>query len=94
MELRKIPIHRSLHRPNLLLGAERELILLTGLAAFTLVFVAMSPPVMAIGAFVWGVGAGLLRVLAKKDPQMSKVYIRHIRYRRYYGPHSTPFRER
>jgi type IV secretory pathway TrbD component len=35
---RRIAIHRSLNRPHLLLGAERSLVLLTGLVTALLVF--------------------------------------------------------
>ncbi len=36
-------IHRALSRPNLLIGADRELVLLTGLAAIILIFVVLTP---------------------------------------------------
>ena len=35
-------IHRALSRPNLLMGADRELVLLTGLAAIILIFVVLT----------------------------------------------------
>ena len=35
-------IHRALSRPNLLMGADRELVLLTGLAAVILIFVVLT----------------------------------------------------
>lgn len=92
-ELRRLPIHRSLNRPNLLFGAERELILITGLIAFTLIFVSMSFPVIILGFMIWLIVAGLLRLMAKADPMMSRIYMRHVKYKTYYPPHSRPFRE-
>ena len=40
--LRRNRIHRALSRPNLLMGADRELVLLTGLAAVILIFVVLT----------------------------------------------------
>jgi type IV secretory pathway TrbD component len=92
MDLRRLPIHRALHRPHLLLGAEREPVLYTLIVAFTLVFAALSWPALLVGAALWLVGLGVLRSLAKADPHMTRVYLRHIRYRPYYPARSTPFR--
>lgn len=93
VELRRVPIHRALHRANLLFGAERELFLTTGLVAFTLVFVTLTLPGSVFGVLLWVVGTALLRLMGKADPLMSRVYLRHIRYRAYYRAYSTPFRE-
>jgi len=92
MALRRIPIHRSLHRPSLLLGAERELALMTGLVAFCCVFVAMSVPAAVTGFGLWFVVIALLRQMAKADPQLSHIYVRHIRYLGHYPARSTPWR--
>ncbi|MQX75930.1 hypothetical protein GHK80_06605 [Sinorhizobium medicae] len=35
-------VHRALSRPNLLMGADRELVLLTGLASVILIFVVLT----------------------------------------------------
>ena len=89
--VKRIPIHRSLNRPSLLAGCERELILSTGLIVLLLVFVAMNKVAAIAGGVIWLVVVGLLRALAKADPMMSKVYLRHIRYKGFYPAHSTPF---
>ena len=73
-----------MHRPNLLAGAERELVLSMGIVTALLVVVAMNWFAAATGVFVWVVGLGVLRAMAKADPHMSKVYTRHVRYRAYY----------
>lgn len=89
--LRRTPLHRALHRPNLILGGERELVLFTALLAGALVGVALSPIAIAVGAAVWFGCVGLLRRMAKADPQMSRVYLRQLKYRPYYPARSRPF---
>jgi type IV secretory pathway TrbD component len=92
-ELRRIPVHRALNRPNLLLGAERELLLTTGLISFTLIIVAQTWIAFLLGFGVWFLSIGFLRMMAKADPVMSSVYMRHIHYRSFYPAHSRPFRK-
>lgn len=90
-KLRHIPIHRALNRPDLLAGCERELLLVTGLIALTLVVVAFNWMAAITGVVIWVVCVGALRRMAKADPFMSKVYIRHIKYKAFYPAHATPF---
>lgn len=85
-------IHRALSRPNLLLGADRELVLLTGLASVILIFVVLTWYAALFGAAIWVFTVGVLRMMAKIDPLMRKVYIRHISYRSQYRATSTPWR--
>ena len=92
MDLRTVPIHRALHRPSLIMGAERELVLVTGLLAAILIVVALSLPSAAIGIALWSGGVAVLRQMGKADPMMSRVYLRHLKYQAYYPAHSTPFR--
>ncbi|WP_065376448.1 conjugal transfer protein TrbD [Ensifer adhaerens] len=86
-------IHRALSRPNLLLGADRELVLVTGLATAILIFVVLTVYSALIGLTLWILAIGVLRRMAKADPLMRKVYSRHMRYRRTYRPTSTPWRK-
>lgn len=90
-ELRQIPIYRALNRPELIVGCEREPILVSGLIAATLVFVSATIFSAMIGVALWFVCFGLFRKMAKADPQMSKLYIRHIKYQYYYPARATPF---
>ncbi|RTM09612.1 MAG: conjugal transfer protein TrbD [Hyphomicrobiales bacterium] len=85
-------IHRALSRPNLLLGADRELVLLTGLAAIILIFVVLTWYAALFGIALWIVVVAALRMMAKADPMMRRVYARHIGYRATYRPTSTPWR--
>ncbi len=90
--LQRNRIHRALSRPNLLMGADRELVLLTGLAAVILIFVVLTIYSAIFGAAVWVVIVGLLRMMAKSDPLMRQVYMRHISYKHYYKATTSPWR--
>lgn len=85
-------IHRALSRPNHLMGADRELVLLTGLATAILVFVVLTWFSALFGIAVWIVVIGALRMMAKADPMMRQIYIRHVGYRPSYRPTSSPWR--
>jgi type IV secretion system protein TrbD len=86
-------IHRALSRPNLLMGADRELVLITGLAAVILIFVVLTIYSAFAGIAIWIVIVGALRMMAKADPLMRQVYIRHISYRLHYRPTTSPWRK-
>lgn len=90
--LQRTRIHRALSRPNLLMGADRELVLVTGLASIILIFVVLTWISTLFGLAVWTVIVGLLRMMAKADPLMRRVYLRHITYRPHYRPTSSPWR--
>ncbi|MFG1365872.1 conjugal transfer protein TrbD [Xanthobacter versatilis] len=85
-------IHRALSRPNLLMGADRELVLVTGLASAILIFVVLTWYAAVLGAAIWLVAVAALRMMAKSDPLMRQVYVRHIAYRPAYRATSTPWR--
>ena len=85
-------IHRALSRPSHLMGADRELVLLTGLATVILIFVVLTWFSALFGLAIWIVVIGALRIMAKADPMMRQVYVRHIGYRPSYRPTSTPWR--
>jgi type IV secretion system protein VirB3 len=88
-EPRRIAIHRSLNRPHLLLGAERGLVLLTGVMTAVLLFSGSISVLTAILAVLfWSCSFWALVRMGKADPQMSRVYQRHVRYRSYYAAHS------
>lgn len=90
--LQRNRIHRALSRPNLLMGADRELVLITGLAAVVLIFVVLTVYSALFGIIVWIVVVAALRMMAKADPMMRRIYIRHISYKPIYRATSTPWR--
>ena len=84
MALRQMPVYRSTSRPLLILGGEREPVLLLGLVCGAIVFATYTATSIAIGLLAWFVGLGILRMMAKHDPQMVKVFLRF--WLRYRGP--------
>ncbi len=93
MALRTIPFHRSLTRDNLFMGGDRELVMFVGLCSFALVFTALSFIAFVYGLFLWLICLYFLRKMAKSDPKMRDVYIRHIKYAAWYPAKSSPLRE-
>src|SRR5262245_42644673 len=88
-EPRRMTIHRSLNRPHLMLGAERNLVLFAGVITAVLLFSgSISLPTIVLAAALWTSSFWALIRLAKADPHMSQVYQRHIRYHAYYSAHS------
>ncbi|WP_172691199.1 conjugal transfer protein TrbD [Rhizobium rhizogenes] len=85
-------VHRALSRPNLLMGADRELVLLTALAAIILIFVVLTWYATLFGIAVWLIAVAALRMMAKADPLMRRVYVRHVSYRSFYRATSAPWR--
>lgn len=83
-KLRRAPFHKSLSRPNLVFGAEREPALMAALLSFTLVFVGMTWLTLLVGILFWSITIGALRLAAKAHPQMSHVYRRSIKYKKFY----------
>jgi type IV secretion system protein TrbD len=88
-EPRRVAIHRSLNRPHLLMGAERGLVLLSGVVTALLLFSGSISVTSLLMALLFWSGSfwGLVR-MGKTDPQMSQVYQRHVRYRSYYTARS------
>ncbi|OEU68040.1 MULTISPECIES: conjugal transfer protein TrbD [Maridesulfovibrio] len=90
--MRVVPIHRSLHKPSMVMGAERELVMfsalisiLVGIGGFTLLSA-------LAGLIFWMVTIFILRQMAKSDPQMSKVWWKHHKQQDYYSARATPWR--
>lgn len=90
-EPRSIPIRQSLLRPELVMGGEREPVMLTALFSFIVgivgaVSAAWITVVIAISFYIFAVQS--FRRMAKDDPIMTKVWTRHINYRHYYSAQS------
>ena len=91
MSLRRTPFRRVLHRPNLFLGGERELTLSTAVVAVALAVTGQNLVALGVAALLWSGCIGVFRAMAKADPQMSRVYVRQLRYRGYYPARSRPY---
>jgi type IV secretory pathway TrbD component len=86
MQARQIVIHPSINRPHLLLGADRDAILLSGIASAALGYSMLSVSAVGVaGAVVlWLAAILVLRKIAAADPLMWRVYLRHRGYRDWY----------
>ncbi len=93
MALRTIPIHRTGNRENLFMGGDRELVMFSGVLAFALIFSAQEVRAAVTGIALWFGTLFVCRIMAKADPKMRHVYMRHRIYKSYYPPRSTPFRD-
>ena len=77
-------MRQSLLRPQLLLGCERELIFASGMLTMMVAF-SMGPSLLLVFPIgVWIICLAVLQRMAKHDPQMSRVYVRHVNKKIYY----------
>lgn len=92
---RQLVLHRSLTRPNLLGGGERELVILLFTMVFALVFGAgIRPLSLLVGVIVYvGGHYGLIKA-AQVDPYWFAIYRRSLTYRDWYPARSHIHAER
>ena len=82
---RTVPVHRALTRPLLLAGADRELVLANGVIVAALLFgIGLSWYTASVSAALMLIGHWALVLLAKHDPDLRRVYIRHVGLAPYY----------
>jgi type IV secretion system protein VirB3 len=93
MSLRRVPFYRVLWRDQLLFGGERELVLMVMVISITLIINGLNLPSAIVGTLLWMLAMPVLRWMAKVDPMFSKVYIRQLKYRRFYAARSRPCRK-
>lgn len=67
--------------------------LMVGLLSALMIFIAMTWQTLIIGVALWLILSMLLRMMAKTDPLMSKIYLRQLKYKDFYMAHSSPFHE-
>jgi type IV secretion system protein VirB3 len=87
---REVVIHQSCNRPNLLLGGDRELVLLSAMLAAMLVFALTTWWGAVLGVVFWVAAVAILSRMGKADPLMRRIYVRHIRYQSFYPAKSRP----
>jgi len=85
-------IHQSLIQPNLIMGCERELYMLTIMTSAMLagpsgIFLA-NWGTAVFGAMLWVIGTVGLSAMAKRDPYLSKIYRRSVHYKKHYAAKS------
>ncbi|MEP6539030.1 MAG: conjugal transfer protein TrbD [Bryobacteraceae bacterium] len=81
---REILIHQSANRPNLLLGGDRELVLITVMITGGLAFSLASWWGIGLAVMLWIGSIAALQRMGKADPLLRQVYLRHIRYVAFY----------
>ncbi len=77
-------MRQSLVRPLLMLGAERELVLASGMISVILVITLGNLVLAAIGVAFWIISLFVFQRMAKADPQLLRVYVRHVNKKIYY----------
>lgn len=88
---REVVIHQSANRPNLLLGGDRELVLITMMVAAGLAFSLATLWGIGLAIVYWIVSMGVLQRMGKADPLLRRIYFRHIRYLAFYAAKSGVF---
>lgn len=92
LEARVIPIHQSLHRHNTVMGGERTLVMSSALICL-LVGIGGLTIVSGISALIaWVFCIFVARRMYKADPQMTQVWMRHIKQNDYYDAKSSRWR--
>ena len=81
---REVVIHQSANRPNLLVGGDRELVLLTIMIAAGLAFSLATLWGVGLAFLFWITCIAALQRMGKADPLLRHVYMRHIRYLPFY----------
>jgi type IV secretion system protein VirB3 len=81
---REILIHQSANRTNLLLGGDRELVLVMVMITGGLASSLASWWGICVATVLWIVSMGALQRMGKADPLLRPVYLRHIRYLEFY----------
>lgn len=81
---REIVIHQCANRPNLLLGGDRELVLVMAMIAAGLAFSLASWWGIGLAVVLWIASMSALQRMGKADPLLRAIYLRHIRYVAFY----------
>lgn len=88
------PIPRVLSRHNLIMGCEREPLLVSALVCGGVGLSSMTMIAIVICTALWGACLFIFQWMAKADPKMLMVYRRTLLYRGYYPAFSRPYRTR
>lgn len=81
---RVIPIRQSLHRHSLIMGAERDPLMFSGLVAILVGAGGQTALSMTTAIIFWIVALIALRRMAKADPMMSSVWRKYYNQQDYY----------
>ena len=85
---RELPIHTAAHRRILVLGGDRELVLLAALLCAMLGIAVLTWWSVLLALLLWLASVAGLAHLARRDPLFRLVYARHLAYRDFYAAHA------
>ncbi|EGR1335226.1 hypothetical protein VH1709_contig00039-0039 [Vibrio harveyi] len=85
-----VPIY-AFNRAHLVMGGEREIVMVSMLAALILIVILQNVYTAVLGVILQFVMLGIARSMAKSDPILTKVYKRFTRYQRFYPAHTTKY---
>lgn len=80
----RIPIHKALTQPVLIAGAERELTILVSFMTAIVWVAGKDFFALILAVTIWFVGNLFSRAAAKEESQRTKIFARHIKYKKYY----------
>ncbi|MDE2222019.1 MAG: VirB3 family type IV secretion system protein [Candidatus Omnitrophica bacterium] len=78
------PLLQSLTRPILILGGERENVILLACLCMSLCAVGRDFLSVALASLIWSVGILASKLSARIDPWATKVFLRSLSYRDFY----------
>ena len=90
--LRYTQIYKALHKANLILGGDRELVLFALIIFAAVSVTTLNIVFIGICIVLWGISIYFFRKMAKADPYMRSIYLKQRKYNDYYPPRSRPFR--
>lgn len=90
--LRKLSVSSSLTQPVLLLGGERMPVVITFVLFFIIILSDISILKTILGFVFLSISLALLRLMAKIDPQLIRIYLRRLQYQPFYPAFSRAIR--
>lgn len=85
------PLHESLNRPLLILGGERNGVLLLMVVAGVFIFSLHALWAAGVGIGLWVLGQFALSRAGAYDTQLSRTGARSLRFQRFYAAAAAPF---
>ena len=78
------PLLQSLTKPILLLGGERENVILLACLSLSLCTAGRDLMSLVLALLIWSIGIIASKICAKIDPWATKIFLRSLLYRDYY----------
>lgn len=85
-EPRQVPFHESANRPNLLMGGDRVLVIVSFIVSAIVIFAGLKWWSFLFGGTVLAVLLGVVSRMAKVDPMLREAYVKHIGYKQPFYP--------